>query len=96
MGWAILAVAIFAILFIMILMPKATKGWDLAWGKGFARIYYVLAFVISALLALRDNMQTGHDDFTHWAFGFIFFFGIAFIGFKIFTWIFRGFIKKKN
>ena len=96
MGWAILAVAIFAILFIMILMPKATKGWDLAWGKGFARIYYVLAFVISSLLALKDNMQTGHDDFKHWAFGFIFFFGIAFIGFKIFTWVFGGFIKKKK
>ena len=96
MGWAILAVAIFVILFIMILVPKAIKGWSVSWGSGFARIYYVLAFIITFFIAFQNSLEQGDLDgflfFVLWAFYYF----IAFIGFKIFTWIFRGFIKKKR
>ena len=48
MVWVIVIAVIFVVLFIMILAPKAAKGYtdseklkDVAWGKGFTRIYFV-------------------------------------------------------
>ena len=48
MVWIIVIAVIFVVLFIMILAPKAAKGYtdseklkDVAWGKGFSRIYFV-------------------------------------------------------
>ena len=48
MPWVILIAIIFVVLFVMILFPKATKGYtgkdnltDVAWAKGFKRIYFV-------------------------------------------------------
>ena len=48
MVWVIVIAVIFVVLFLMILAPKAAKGYtdneklkDVAWGKGFTRIYYV-------------------------------------------------------
>ena len=96
MGWAILAVAIFVILFIMILLPKAIKGWGVSWGKGFSRIYYVLAFIITFFVAFDKSYEGGEVNGPAFFFLWAVLFLIAFIGFKIFTWIFRGFIKKKK
>ena len=48
MPWVILIAIIFVVLFVMILVPKATKGYtgkdnltDVAWAKGFKRIYFL-------------------------------------------------------
>lgn len=48
MTWVILIAIIFVVLFVMILVPKATKGYtgkdnltEVAWAKGFKRIYFV-------------------------------------------------------
>ena len=37
------------------LFPKAIKGWNVAWGKGFTRIYYVLAFIVTLVLAGTES-----------------------------------------
>ena len=98
MGWAILAVAIFVILFIMLLLPKAIKGWRVSWGSGFSRIYYVLAFIITFFVAFDKSYDgelievNGPIFFATWAFFYL----IAFIGFKIFRWIFGGFKKEEK
>ena len=74
MGWAILAVAIFVILFIMLLLPKAIKGWRVSWGSGFSRIYYVLAFIITFFVAFDKSYDgelievNGPIFFATWAF----------------------------
>lgn len=48
MTWVILIAIIFVVLFVMILLPKATKGYtgkdnltEVAWAKVFKRIYYL-------------------------------------------------------
>ena len=48
MVWVIVIAAIFVVLFLMILAPKAAKGYtdseklkDVAWGRGFSRIYFI-------------------------------------------------------
>ena len=48
MVWVIVIAVIFVVLFLMILVPKDAKGYtdneklkDVAWGKGFKRIYFV-------------------------------------------------------
>ena len=50
MPWIILIAVIFVVLFLMILAPKAAKSYtdteklkDVAWGKGFTRIYFLLS-----------------------------------------------------
>ena len=48
MAWVIIVAVIFIVLFVMILVPKAAKSYtdkeglkNVAWGKGFKRIYFV-------------------------------------------------------
>ena len=48
MVWVIVIAVIFVVLFLMILVPKAAKGYtdseklkNVAWAKGFKRIYFV-------------------------------------------------------
>ena len=53
--WLILAIIIIITLFILWLFPKAIKGWNVAWGKGFTRIYYVLAFIVTLVLAGTES-----------------------------------------
>ena len=50
MPWIIVIAVIFVVLFVMILIPKAAKGYtdseklkDVAWAKGFTRIYFLLS-----------------------------------------------------
>ena len=79
----------------MILVPKAIKGWGDSWGKGFARIYYVLAFIITFFMAFNQSLEEGDlDGFLFVILG-AFFYLLAFIIFKVFTWVFGAFIKKK-
>ena len=79
----------------MILVPKAIKGWGDSWGKGFARIYYVLAFIITFFMAFNQSFEAGDVDGFHLVVSWAFFYLIAFIIFKVFTWVFGAFIKKK-
>ena len=48
MVWVIVIAVVFVVLFLMILVPKAAKGYtdseklkDVAWAKGFTRIYFL-------------------------------------------------------
>ena len=50
MVWVIVIAVIFVVLFLMILVPKAAKGYtdseklkNVDWGKGFSRIYFILS-----------------------------------------------------
>ena len=51
MVWVIIVAVIFVVLFVMILAPKAAKGYtkgnlkDVAWAKGFNRIYFVASAI---------------------------------------------------
>ena len=57
MPWIILIAVIFVVLFVMILVPKATKSYtgkkdltNVAWAKGFKRIYFLLSAIWMSLL----------------------------------------------
>ena len=65
MPWIILIVIIFVVLFVMILVPKATKSYtgkkdltNIAWAKGFKRIY----FLASALWMVSFSVMLFADD----------------------------------
>tara|TARA_B100001057_G_C22309537_1_gene741512 strand:- start:276 stop:593 length:318 start_codon:yes stop_codon:yes gene_type:complete len=52
MPWIIVIAIIFVVLFVMILVPKAAKGYtdseklkDVAWAKGFRRIYFLASAI---------------------------------------------------
>ena len=94
----IIAIIVVVLIFIIWFLPKALKDWSVAWGKGFKRVYYALALIITCVLAIAKSSGTaeeGYDGFLFvvlWAF---FYLG-AFMIFKSFTWVFGAFIKKKK
>lgn len=66
MVWVIVIAVIFVVLFLMILAPKAAKGYTdseklktVAWGKGFKRIYFLLSALWMGGLAI---MMIANDD----------------------------------
>jgi|TARA_B110000444_G_scaffold222135_1_gene223902 hypothetical protein len=70
MPWVILIAIIFVVLFVMILVPKATKGYtgkdnltDVAWAKGFKRIYFVAStlWIGGFTIALMADPPTDPD-----------------------------------
>ena len=87
-----LAIIIVVLIFIIWFLPKAIKDWNVAWGKGFERIYYVAAF----FLALAWTYETKETGGLEWWLVAGFWFLLLVVGFKIFTWIFGAFIKKKK
>ena len=67
MIWVILIALIFVVLFVMILAPKATKGYtgkkdltNVAWSKGFKRIYFVASALwmggLTMMLILEEDL----------------------------------------
>ena len=86
---------IIVLLFILWFLPKVFRSWSspsIAWGKGLTRIYYVVAFFIALYWTGTHIKETGGLEY--WVFvGFHFL--LLVVGFKIFTWIFGAFIKKK-
>ena len=93
----VILIFIVIIVFIIWLLPKAFKGWNVSWGSGFARVYYVLASIITLLIAVNiETEDKGDFDF----FGFLIMWAllylIAFLIFKTFTWVFGAFTKKKK
>ena len=67
MIWVILIALIFVVLFVMILAPKATKGYtgkkdltNVAWAKGFKRIYFVASALwmggLTMMLILEEDL----------------------------------------
>ena len=91
----IFAIALLIVLlFILWFLPKVFRSWaspSIAWGAGLTRIYYVVAFFI-ALYWTDQTKETGGLEYWLVA-GFWFL--LLVVGFKIFTWIFGGFKKKK-
>ena len=69
MVWVIVIAVIFVVLFLMILAPKAAKGYtdteklkDVAWGRGFKRIYFLLsALWIGALTIMFGQAQSAGE-----------------------------------
>jgi len=100
MGWIIAGAVILFILLLLILIPKAAKPFiktQASWGKGFSRIYFLLAFLYAFLMALleTDYLAPAGKDPT--LFGHIFVFIIIFVPliliFYVLRWVFRGFKK---
>ena len=91
----IIAIIVVVLIFIIWFLPKALKDWSVAWGKGFKRVYYALALIITCIAALSKS--TGGTEFDWVAFVALWavFYLIAFMIFKSFTWVFGAFIKKK-
>ena len=91
----LIAIIVVVLIFIIWFLPKALKDWSVAWGKGFKRVYYALALIITFFLALT-KFEPGEFDWLFFAFAWGLFYLIAFVIFKSFTWVFGGFIKKKK
>ena len=72
MVWVIVIAVIFVVLFLMILVPKATKGYtdseklkDVAWGKGFKRIYFVASALWIggfSMMLIMDPIEKDQDQ----------------------------------
>ena len=69
MVWVIVIAVIFVVLFLMILAPKAAKGYtdteklkDVAWGKGFKRIYFLLSALWMGSLSFYYLMEDNPTD----------------------------------
>ena len=103
MPWIILIAIIFVVLFVMILVPKATKSYtgkkdltNIAWAKGFKRIY----FLASALWMVSFSvMLFADDDFPKEAILPFLMVVLAPVPLYYFIkWIFSGFkrVKKKK
>ena len=92
----IIAIIVVVLIFIIWFLPKALKDWSVAWGKGFKRVYFVLAFVITFLLAALIVSEMEDPDWFLIVVFWALFYLIAFMIFKSFTWVFGAFIKKKK
>tara|TARA_A100001011_G_C13806376_1_gene633103 strand:- start:233 stop:547 length:315 start_codon:yes stop_codon:yes gene_type:complete len=101
MIWVILIAIIFVILFVMILAPKATKGYtgkkdltNVAWSKGFKRIYFVASALWMGFLLLVLIFE---EDMAQEALIPVLFLILAPIPVYYFVnWIFSGFKKDKR
>ncbi len=94
----VIAIIVVVFIFIIWFLPKALKDWSVAWGKGFKRVYYALALIITCFLAIVRSSGTAEEGF-EWFFFVVlwaFFYLIAVMIFKSFTWTFGAFIKKKK
>ena len=101
MVWVIVIAVIFVVLFLMILAPKAAKGYTdseklktVAWGKGFKRIY----FLASALWMVSFSvMLFAEEDFPKEAILPFLMVVLAPIPLYFFIkWIFSGFKKEEK
>ena len=101
MVWIIVIAVIFVVLFLMILAPKAAKGYTdseklktVAWGKGFKRIY----FLASALWMVSFSvMLFAEEDFPKEAILPFLMVVLAPIPLYFFIkWIFSGFKKEEK
>ena len=98
MGWIIAGAIILFILLVLILIPKAAKPYvkkEKNWGRGFSRIYIVLAALYSFLMAaLETDFMFGEDPTIA---AKILVFTIVFVPlllvFYVLRWVFRGFKK---
>ena len=101
MIWVILIAVVFVVLFIMILAPKATKGYtgkkdltNVAWAKGFKRIYFLASALWMFSLSV---MFFSDDDFPKEAILPFLMLVLAPIPIYYFiNWIFSGFKKDKR
>ena len=102
MPWIILIAIVFVVLFVMILVPKATKGYtgkdnltDIAWAKGFKRIYFLVSGIWMFLIMLLLIMTAGEEHAMPIPAGLLFILAPIPIYYFI-NWIFSGFKKDKR
>ena len=102
MIWVILIAVVFVVLFIMILAPKATKGYtgkkdltNVAWAKGFKRIYFLVSGIWMFLIMLLLIMTAGEEHAMPIPAGLLFILAPIPIYYFI-NWIFSGFKKDKR
>ena len=101
MPWIILIAVIFVVLFVMILVPKATKSYtgkkdltNIAWAKGFKRIYFLASALWMVSLSV---MLFAEDDFPKEAILPFLMVVLAPIPLYYFiNWIIGGFRKKEK
>ena len=96
MGFVIAGAVILFILIVLILIPKAAKPFvkkEKNWGRGFSRIYIVLAALYSFFMAvLESDFIFGEDpNVAAKIFVFIIVFVPLMLVFYILRWVFRGF-----
>ena len=101
MIWVILIAVVFVVLFIMILAPKATKGYtgkkdltNVAWAKGFKRIYFLASalWMVSLLVIFFSD-----DDFAkEFLLPFLMLVLAPIPIYYFINWIFSGFKKDKR
>ena len=104
MVWVIVIAVIFVVLFLMILGPKAAKGYtdteklkDVAWGKGFKRIYFVASALWIGALAIMFGQMQSAGELEEAALPIAFLAIIAPIPVYFFIkWIFGGFKKEEK
>ena len=106
MVWVIVIAVIFVVLFLMILGPKAAKGYtdteklkDVAWGKGFKRIYFLASALwiggmgFAIVMTLSEDTDPIDPAFMPVALAFV----LAPIPLYFFIkWIFSGFKKEEK
>jgi len=98
MGFIIAGAVILFVLIVLILIPKATKPFvkkEKNWGRGFSRIYIVLAALYSFFMAaLETDFMFGEDPtIAAQILVFIIVFVPLMLVFYVLRWVFRGFKK---
>jgi len=97
MGWIIAGAIILFVLLVLILIPKAAKPYkaQASWGRGFSRVYFLLAFLYAFFMALLETDYLFGEDPTLAAhvFVFILIFIPLILIFYVLKWVFSGFKK---
>jgi len=96
MIWVILAVIIFAVLFVMILVPKAAKGYNVDWGKGFTRVFYVAAFILAGISAIAAGDAFEDPILPKVLLTFVVVLLISIGAIKALVWVLSAFKKEKK
>jgi len=92
----LIGIIVVVLIFIIWFLPKALKDWSVAWGKGFTRVYYALALIITFFFAMATAFETKDSGWGSLVVMWIVYYLIAVMAFKSFTWVFGAFIKKKK
>tara|TARA_Y100000294_G_C8378794_1_gene265814 strand:- start:256 stop:552 length:297 start_codon:yes stop_codon:yes gene_type:complete len=98
MGWIIVGAVILFVLLVLILIPKAAKPYKVqaSWGRGFSRVYFLLAFLYAFFMALLETDYMFGEDPTLAAhiLIFILIFVPLILIYYVLRWVVRGFKNK--
>ena len=77
----------------MILVPKAAKSYNVDWGKGFTRVFYVAAFIFAIIAAVGASDAFEEPVLPKFIATFVVVFLVSILIIKLLGWIFGGFKK---